>query len=304
MANTISSYATLQQAIVDWLARSDLTDFNYLPEIIQMAQDRIYHGYTPAAGDFRPGLRLRQMEKALPGGNINKLTITAAGSGYTSPPTVTFSAAPAGGTTATGVAVLDNGNPITTGAVTSITLTNPGQLYTSAPTITFGSGAAAATCTISSTPTLSPSGNYAVPSDYLDMKYLYANLSSGNALLERKPAEWLISYYGVAGTGIPAYIARDGGVFITGPQADSAYAVGGVYFYQDTYLSDTYTSNWLTTNYPLLLLAASLAETGVFIKDADVVSYWEGRYATMAANLQAAYRREQQSGSPLVMTPG
>jgi hypothetical protein len=52
------------------------------------------------------------------------------GSGYTSAPTVTFSA-PATGTTATGTAT------ITSGVVTGVTITNPGSGYTSAPTVTF-----------------------------------------------------------------------------------------------------------------------------------------------------------------------
>ena len=74
-------------------------------------------------------------------------TITNGGSGYTSVPTVAFSA-PTSGVTATGVAVISGA------AVTSITLTNPGDGYTTAPTISFSGGggsAAAATATTAST---------------------------------------------------------------------------------------------------------------------------------------------------------
>ena len=73
--------------------------------------------------------------------------ITAGGTGYTSVPTVAFTA-PTSGVTATGVAVIGSG------AVTSITLTNPGDGYTAAPTISFSGGggtSAAATATIAST---------------------------------------------------------------------------------------------------------------------------------------------------------
>lgn len=72
---------------------------------------------------------------------VASVQITNGGTGYTSAPTVTFSAPPAGGTTATGTAV------ITGNTVSSVTITNPGSGYTSAPTISFsggaGSGAAA-----------------------------------------------------------------------------------------------------------------------------------------------------------------
>lgn len=72
------------------------------------------------------------------------ITITNAGTGYTSAPSVTFSSGAAAATAT-----------VTSGSITKITVTNPGSGYTTAPTIGFsgggGSGAAA-------TATLMPSG--------------------------------------------------------------------------------------------------------------------------------------------------
>ena len=72
--------------------------------------------------------------------SVASATVTAGGSGYSSAPTVTFSA-PTSGITATGTATVSGG------AVTAIVITNAGNGYTSAPTVTFsgggGSGAAA-----------------------------------------------------------------------------------------------------------------------------------------------------------------
>ena len=79
--------------------------------------------------------------------SVESITITAGGSGYTSAPTVTFSAAPEAANTATGTAVISNG------AVTGITMTKRGSGYTAAPTISFSGGGgsnAAATSTINS----------------------------------------------------------------------------------------------------------------------------------------------------------
>ena len=76
--------------------------------------------------------------------NVESISITAGGSGYSSAPTVTFSA-PSLGTTATGTATISGG------AVTGITMTNVGINYQTAPTITFSGGGgngAAATATI------------------------------------------------------------------------------------------------------------------------------------------------------------
>ena len=61
---------------------------------------------------------------------VTGVSITGGGTGYSAPPTVTFSA-PTSGTTATGTAT------IVAGAVTAVTIVNPGSGYTSAPTVTF-----------------------------------------------------------------------------------------------------------------------------------------------------------------------
>lgn len=71
---------------------------------------------------------------------VGSVTITSAGSGYTSAPTVTFSA-PTSGTTATGTASIQNGEVI------SVTITNPGNGYTSAPTVTFSAPTSGTTAT-------------------------------------------------------------------------------------------------------------------------------------------------------------
>lgn len=79
--------------------------------------------------------------------SVNKVNVTAGGSGYTSPPTVSFSGGGGSGLTATA--------NLTGAAVTSITITNPGTGYTSAPSVSFsgggGSGAIATTTLLTCT---------------------------------------------------------------------------------------------------------------------------------------------------------
>jgi streptogramin lyase len=70
-------------------------------------------------------------EVALTVGYLLYTTITNAGTGYTTAPTVTFSA-PASGTTATGTAYIS-----AKGLVLGVAITNPGSGYTTAPTMTF-----------------------------------------------------------------------------------------------------------------------------------------------------------------------
>ena len=79
------------------------------------------------------------------GGQVTSVTITNGGSGYTSPPTVTFGNPATGSNKALGYALVSNG------VVTEIVVTRAGRGYTSAPSITFSSGSAAATATIATT---------------------------------------------------------------------------------------------------------------------------------------------------------
>jgi hypothetical protein len=74
------------------------------------------------------------------GKTVNSITITNAGTGYTSAPTVAFSA-PVGGTTATGTAVLNNDGAGPN--IDSITINNGGQNYVTAPTVTITGGGGA-----------------------------------------------------------------------------------------------------------------------------------------------------------------
>lgn len=307
--NIITSYGTLQTAIQDFLARSDLTDANFLPEIIQAGENRLYNGFVDNKGVYFPGLRIRQMEKNLPVGGITTITIVG-GTNYAAGDTIAATAAPAGGVTATGILT------VTAGVITGFTLTNPGLLYTTAPTWTIttstGSGGSI-TCTITTNntgATISPSGNIAVPQDYLDLKYMIVTTSGGITVrMQRKTAEWIYEYYpDRTADNVPAYIGRDNANFIFGPFPDSAYTASGVYYYRDTSLSDTYTSNWIINSNPVnfssLLLSACLAEAGQFIRDMPQQEFWEGRYQALARSVQAANDREQVSGSPMLMATG
>jgi hypothetical protein len=44
-------------------------------------------------------------------------------------------------------------------------------------------------------------------------------------------------------------------------------------------LSDSSTTNDILTNYPLVYLAAAMCEVAVFVKDMQMLSTWEGKYA-------------------------
>jgi len=76
-------------------------------------------------------------------GGVASVTVTAGGSGYTTLPSVTFSApTTAGGTTAQGVVTISGG------VVVAVSITNPGSGYISPPSVSFSSGSATATAAL------------------------------------------------------------------------------------------------------------------------------------------------------------
>ena len=118
------------------------------------ASDKTLVAYDVTKGDDYPAIG-RYDTATIDGSNvvldgnwsrrINQVTITNAGSGYTSAPTISFSGGSGTGAAATAT--------ISDGKITAITVTDNGYNYTSAPTISISGGggsSGAATCTIDS----------------------------------------------------------------------------------------------------------------------------------------------------------
>jgi hypothetical protein len=83
---------------------------------------------------------------------------------------------------------------------------------------------------------------------------------------------------------------------VFGPYPDSNYTVKGVYYKQLTALSDSNTTNWLTTDAPDLLLWATLSEAAPFLKDDARIGIWEGKYQAAKQALKAQDRRDMGPG--------
>lgn len=109
--------------------------------------DNEVNGPTASAIDAVNQVRRRGYGKTLNGETLASVAITAAGTGYTTAPTVTITGG--GATTAATATATVSG-----GKVTAVTITGNGQFYTSVPTIAFSGGngtGAAATATITKT---------------------------------------------------------------------------------------------------------------------------------------------------------
>jgi hypothetical protein len=146
------------------------------------------------------------------------------------------------------------------------------------------------------------SGTVSVPSGFLEWKVAYVD---GSPVTKLEPSDTAYIYraYPTRGAdGKPRYIAREGSSFVFGPYPDSNYTIKGVYYKQLTALSDSNTTNWLTTDAPDLLLWATLAEAAPFLKDDARIMVWEGKYQ---AAKQALLRQDRRDMGPgLAMKAG
>src|SRR5687767_4423218 len=110
-----------------------------------------FGGTTDAQGGFWPDAQSKPINLKLEqnSGNVESVTVTNGGSGYTSAPTVNFSASPG---CVHGVCVQATAT-VSGGQVTSVTVTNGGLGYCIAPTVSFsGGGGSGATATATVSP--------------------------------------------------------------------------------------------------------------------------------------------------------
>lgn len=141
-----------------------------------------------------------------------------------------------------------------------------------------------------------------VPTDFLALKYAYVS-GSPSSRLDRVSLNQLYGRYprGMA-TGLPAWIAREGGSFIFGPPPDSTYTIHRVYWGKPTNLRTASTdasAHYLIVNAPDLCLFGSLSQATAFIKDDARIALWQSRLDRALESYRRLQRDEDTSGSPV-----
>jgi hypothetical protein len=136
-----------------------------------------------------------------------------------------------------------------------------------------------------------------VPSDYVDMKYIYVD-NSTKQWLERKSAEWIYRNNPTRNTDTPLYFARERDNFIFAPSQD--VAVKGTYYKRLPSISVTL--NDIFTGNSGLWLFAALCETAPYIQNDARLPVWEKKFMDILMEVNTEEFRENASGSRLAMT--
>lgn len=149
-------------------------------------------------------------------------------------------------------------------------------------------------------------GSFSLPSDYLEMRNLYVTDSTGAYLyeLQRKSPAWLRGTYGIQSSqDTPQYYAREAQNIVVGPYPDASYPVSMLYYSRPVSLSNTNTTNWLTTKNPDFIFAAAMVELAIYTQDQAALQYWEGKFTSILSDVQDADKRERMSGGAPSMSP-
>lgn len=150
-------------------------------------------------------------------------------------------------------------------------------------------------------------GVSAVPTGFLAWKLVYISMSPARRLTPVGLAQLHDDYPRNGGSGIPAFIARNGSNFEYGPYPSSNYTVAGSYYQKPTVLrsfaSDA-ASHYLILNAPDLALYGALLEAHPFIKEDERVPLWAAAYDAAVSDYRALQKAQNFSGGPMQVRAG
>ena len=126
--------------------------------------------------------------------------------------------------------------------------------------------------------------------------------------LEKKDTTFMSEYApNRTTTGIPKYYANwDNDTIILAPAPNAAYTIELAYNAQETGLSSSNTTTWVSTNAPQLLLYACLIEAFKFLKNPNMVAMYTQAYQDVITPLaaeQIGRRRREEYKDGVVRLP-
>lgn len=144
------------------------------------------------------------------------------------------------------------------------------------------------------------SGQGAVPTDFLGLKYAYLENSPGRPLQRVSAQQLYREFPRDNGSGLPTLIARDKGYFVFGPEPDSDYELRGTYYAKpDLLRNDSDGINWIISNAPDLALYGALLEAEPFLKNDGRIAVWRDFYTDALADYRDLIRDEDHMGAPM-----
>ncbi len=143
---------------------------------------------------------------------------------------------------------------------------------------------------------------YTLPSDFLEARNIQRNASGKTVRLRYRTPEQMDYDYSSTTQGEPQVFTIIGTELQLRPIPQSAETIEIAYFGKLAALSDSNTTNWLTTNAPDLLLYGSLVEAEAYLVDDPRIPLWKRLFEDAMAVLNKQEAKGRHSGSALVVT--
>jgi len=144
---------------------------------------------------------------------------------------------------------------------------------------------------------------YSLPSDFLEMRNIQINTNPLKRLVYLTPQQ-MDFQFATTTKGTPQAFTIIGEEFQLKPIPDSTDTVEIAYFKKLTALSDSNTTNWLTSNAPDLLLYGSLIEAEAYLVDDPRIAIWKAAFDLSMNEWNLQEEKGRYSGSVLTVRTG
>lgn len=140
---------------------------------------------------------------------------------------------------------------------------------------------------------------YSLPSDFLEARNIQINTDPVK-ILEYMTPEVIDLRYSSQTIGVPKVYTIIGDELQIKPIPDTTDNIELTYFKKLAALSDSNTTNWLTSNAPDLLLYGSLLEAEAYLLNDKRVPIWKAAFEESMSEWNRQDKRGRHSGSHLV----
>lgn len=153
----------------------------------------------------------------------------------------------------------------------------------------------------STTPLVSGQEYYSLPTDFLTARSVKINSSPVRVLQYKTPTQ-LSEIYPNSTIGDPCHYTIIGEEIQLKPSPNSTDTLEVAYFTRLPSLSDTNTTNWLTSNAPDLLLYGSLIEAEAYLVNDPRIAIWKGAFDESIDEWNKQEERARFSGHSLAIS--
>lgn len=139
------------------------------------------------------------------------------------------------------------------------------------------------------------------PSDLLQWKVLKVSVGGSPRFLQPMP-ESQVAMLDDGATGAPLYYSVRGGNTVLKPTPDGSYTVSGTYYQRIPALSDSNSSNWISSNYSDAYFFPMMAMAEAFAHNDMRLQTWTPMLEQAVANVVKTSRNKGYGGQPVMTT--